>query len=211
MLILGNFIDSTLDKPVIVTVPTYEELCLETPDKHEDDGAYYIDIRLFRKEILNADSIYYKALNGFDYEINPIYKSAFEKYFLAQKIEVGIARKYSELEKTVNQQLDEGLLAILSINPKPSPPEKPTKLRLSKAEEKALSALLKHWNGGNVIEISITDMINEYHISRPVFNNLLTKLENAGLVRVTRKGTKGTEISVLDGGNGYLKRQNPVQ
>lgn len=63
---------------------------------------------------------------------------------------------------------------------------------LEKNAYDAITTIIK--NEGN---ISISQFVEAYGISRPVFTNLLQKMSNSGLAQVINQGTKGTYIKFL--------------
>lgn len=46
--------------------------------------------------------------------------------------------------------------------------------------------------------ISISQLVNDSNISRPVFTSLLQKMSNSGFAIVTNQGVKGTYIKIIN-------------
>jgi hypothetical protein len=69
---------------------------------------------------------------------------------------------------------------------------------LTNGEKDALKAITKQL--GNQIEgnISISQLTQSSGISRPVFNNLLSKMKNSYIAEIDNQGVKGTYIKILD-------------
>lgn len=70
------------------------------------------------------------------------------------------------------------------------------KKSLTFAEDEALDEIIDKIHIEGVI--SISSLSRETGISRPVFNNLLNKLENAKLITVNNMGAKGTYIKFIN-------------
>ena len=67
---------------------------------------------------------------------------------------------------------------------------------LTFAEDEALDKIINKIHIEGII--SINSLSRETGISRPVFNNLLNKLENAKLITVNNMGAKGTYIKFIN-------------
>lgn len=67
---------------------------------------------------------------------------------------------------------------------------------LTFAENEALDKIIDKIHIEGII--SISSLSRETSISRPVFNNLLNKLENAKLITVNNMGAKGTYIKFIN-------------
>lgn len=73
--------------------------------------------------------------------------------------------------------------------------------KLTHAEEAALLSIMKTIeNEGN---IAISKLVKDYVISRPVYNNLLLKLQKYDIAKVANMGAKGTYIQFI---NPYFRR-----
>lgn len=70
------------------------------------------------------------------------------------------------------------------------------KKSLTFAEDEALDEIIDKIHIEGII--SISSLSRETGISRPVFNNLLNKLENAKLITVNNMGAKGTHIKFIN-------------
>lgn len=72
---------------------------------------------------------------------------------------------------------------------------------LTHAEESALLSITETIkNEGNV---TISKLVKDYTISRPVYNNLLLKLQKYNIAEVVNMGAKGTYIKII---NPYFRR-----
>ena len=80
------------------------------------------------------------------------------------------------------------------------------KKSLTFAEDEALNKIIDKIHLEGII--SINSLSRETGISRPVFNNLLNKLENAKLITVNNMGAKGTYIKFIN--NKLLKERGIV-
>ena len=80
------------------------------------------------------------------------------------------------------------------------------KKSLTFAENEALDKIIDKIHQEGII--SINSLSRETGISRPVFNNLLNKLENAKLITVNNMGAKGTYIKFIN--NKLLKERGIV-
>ena len=67
---------------------------------------------------------------------------------------------------------------------------------LTAAEKKALSEIKNKTENG-IAQISISKIVEETGISRPVYKNLLNKLEKNNISKITSQGVKGTLIEFL--------------
>lgn len=84
--------------------------------------------------------------------------------------------------------------SIISIQSEKSTNDTP--ISLTETEKNALNIILNKINFNDGI-ISISQLIEESNISRPVFKNLLLKLENNNIILVKNMGVKGTYIKLL--------------
>ena len=84
--------------------------------------------------------------------------------------------------------------SIISIQSEKSTNDTP--ISLTETEKNALNIILNKINFNDGI-ISISQLIEESNISRPVFKNLLLKLENNSIILVKNMGVKGTYIKLL--------------
>ena len=68
--------------------------------------------------------------------------------------------------------------------------------KLTAAEKKALTEIKNKTENG-IAQISISKIVEETGISRPVYKNLLNKLEKNNISKITSQGVKGTLIEFL--------------
>lgn len=68
--------------------------------------------------------------------------------------------------------------------------------QITNAERAALVNIIDVLNGNDGF-ISITKMIEQYNISRPVFTSLLKKMEECHIAEIEKHGVKGTKITFL--------------
>ena len=67
---------------------------------------------------------------------------------------------------------------------------------LTLSEKKALNEIRKRTENGDA-HISISKIVEETGISRPVYKNLLNKIEKDGIGKITSQGVKGTLVEFL--------------
>lgn len=84
-------------------------------------------------------------------------------------------------------------IIIISLQKKISIEEFSSKL--TKTENNALAAILARLNEHGEGNISISAIVEETGISRPVYKNLFTKLEKNNIAKINNQGVKGTYIS----------------
>ena len=68
---------------------------------------------------------------------------------------------------------------------------------LTNKEIKAINSIIKHIQNEGMI--SLSNLIAETGISRPVYNNLLVKLDKFNMAEIKNHGVKGTYIKFLNG------------
>ena len=68
--------------------------------------------------------------------------------------------------------------------------------KLTATEKKALTEIKNKTENG-IAQISISKIVEETGISRPVYKNLLNKLEKNNISKITSQGVKGTLIEFL--------------
>lgn len=96
--------------------------------------------------------------------------------------------------------LNEGTVALLrasfmELDPEPAVTKDEFKKQLTNAEERAYNSIVNEIGAeGN---ISISKLVEQYGISRPVYNNLLNKFKEFKIATVTNMGVKGTFIKIL--------------
>lgn len=69
---------------------------------------------------------------------------------------------------------------------------------LTSTEKTALKIIMNYIDKGEGV-ISISQLTNQYNISRPVFKSVLQKLKDMEIAEVNNMGVKGTQIKIIDG------------
>ena len=69
---------------------------------------------------------------------------------------------------------------------------------LTDMEKQGLKIILTKIKNGEEY-ISISKLIKESNISRPVFKNILQKMKDNGVAEIENMGVKGTYVKILDG------------
>lgn len=70
---------------------------------------------------------------------------------------------------------------------------------LTKTEKNALDIIINELENGYDGNISISNLIENSSISRPVFKNLLQKMKDNKIAEIDNQGVKGTYIKIIDG------------
>lgn len=69
---------------------------------------------------------------------------------------------------------------------------------ITNTEKEALKAIISKLNKDYEGNISIIQLINQFGISRPVFNSLFQKMKENNCAEIENQGVKGTYIKILD-------------
>lgn len=69
---------------------------------------------------------------------------------------------------------------------------------LTEMEKNALKVIMQCLSYGEG-SVSITQLTNQYNISRPVFKSVLQKLKDMEIAEINNMGVKGTHIKIIDG------------
>ena len=69
---------------------------------------------------------------------------------------------------------------------------------LTDTEKNALKIIMSYIENGEGI-ISISQLVNTYSISRPVFKSVLQKMKDMEIAEINNMGVKGTAIKIIDG------------
>lgn len=111
---------------------------------------------------------------------------------------ISLAKLYKPSDKSYDaaKTLREGIVKIVSISLENSVSQESFLLLLTEKEKKAWESLKSMFTDGTVV-ISISKIIEQTGISRPVWNSLLVKLENNKIATVKNNGVKGTTITLL--------------
>ena len=70
---------------------------------------------------------------------------------------------------------------------------------LTKTEEQAFDIILKNLNSDYEGNISISHLLEQTNISRPVFKNVLQKMKDSLVAEVSNRGVKGMHVKIVDG------------
>lgn len=87
---------------------------------------------------------------------------------------------------------------ILSSNQQEAQYIEQQKKKLTKKENMALNIILNELNFNKNGNISILELVKKSKISRPVFTNLLMKLQVNGDAEIWNQGAKGTYIKFIN-------------
>ena len=71
--------------------------------------------------------------------------------------------------------------------------------KLTSLEEQALDIILNNLEEGHEGNISISQLVAASNLSRPVFKNVLRKMEDNLIAEVENQGVKGTYVKIIDG------------
>lgn len=69
---------------------------------------------------------------------------------------------------------------------------------LTDTEKTALKIIMQYIDDGEGI-VSISQLVNENPISRPVFKSVLQKMKDMEIAEINNMGVKGTQIKIIDG------------
>lgn len=107
---------------------------------------------------------------------------------------------YSTAEDSVDTDADiairEGVIALLSHALNQTVPKETFNIDLTSLEKDALEFLLKNLDNKNEGNVVISKLVDVSGISRPVFKNLLLKLDRCKVATVVNQGVKGTYIKI---------------
>lgn len=170
-------------------VPTLEDFCFErtlNTKQNEQIGhmTTFVDIRkllMYNKE----NEIFLDSLFSKYSIINPKYEELFNKYFRGQDKFTYLKLKTAILEIVYKALKCDCTCENVTIVPQ---------VKFTKAEQDALKLIIKTLNNEKEGYISISSLIANSTISRPVFKNTLLKLEKNEIATVQNKGAKGTFI-----------------
>lgn len=70
--------------------------------------------------------------------------------------------------------------------------------KITPAEKEALKIVMTFLDRGEGF-VSISQVVDEYNISRPVFRSLLQKMKDLEIAEIDNKGVKGTYVKIIDG------------
>ncbi len=174
---------------VVLTIPTFEEMCLLKEPKLEkfcleDDIILVKDIRLFSKEL---EEFAEKAPGTNHSVLMSDYAESFIKLFLEHQ-ELGGGKSKEVLVDMIKT-------AALDWEEQRNVKTKEEIYDyLTKAEIKALETIAQEI--GREGYILISKMIDKYGISRSIYKNLFAKLKEHQVAEITSHGVKGIEVNV---------------
>lgn len=95
--------------------------------------------------------------------------------------------------------LKEGLVNIIKVALTDMAQEVNFEELLTTTEQKALKIVIEHLENGHQGNISISQLVANSSISRPVFKNLIQKMKDNSVAEIENQGVKGTYIKIIDG------------
>lgn len=165
----------------------------------------YVNNKVYLDCMQPEDSKIYTFLWDLKFKLSPLSVDEPKKVNAAMRIEQKL-KDFQELhknldspfEKDANDIMCTGVMEIMKLALE-NPQEETTKdiffQNLTKAEQKAYYSIIKEIHAeGN---ISIKQLIDKNTISRPVYNNLLTKMKNFNVAEIANQGMKGTYIKII--------------
>lgn len=107
------------------------------------------------------------------------------------------------INKANEQLMANSIIEIIRVSLNPVVPKEEFLLNLTENEKEALKVIVNNLpeREGN---ISISKLLNQANVSRPVFKNLLRKMEECNYAQIENQGVKGTYIKFLDEEAGSL-------
>jgi ribosomal protein S25 len=177
--ILGIFIYGEKTPSIkVVVIPSLEELCFGKIGGliHKDNNTIIIE------DICTFASSYefYKMISTDLVIFNPIYLDLITSFIQNKK----------------NEDIKEVKTGVLEVIKRRIENDKNIQLDLTFSEKNALEEIYKKVGKEGII--SINTLSKTTGISRPVFNNLLNKLENTNSAIVKNMGAKGTYIKIIN-------------
>lgn len=102
-----------------------------------------------------------------------------------------------ETSIVASAEIKEGVVALMNSSLKRNVRNDSFVETLTNKEKEALKSILKALDNGEG-NISITSLLTETKISRPVFNNVLQKIKENNIGEITNKGAKGMYIKIAN-------------
>lgn len=146
---------------------------------------------------------------------NCIHLKDYYKAYLWQVLEGQIQPDLEEIEKDFFEygqevkdfqrdeqglkQITKGVQEIMKVALTDMVQEQSFRKKLTTLEEQALDIILSHLEEGHEGNISISQLVAASSLSRPVFKNVLRKMEDNLIAEVENQGVKGTHIKIIDG------------
>lgn len=162
---------------LIIILPSFEDLCFNSSPIYNPINTTILikDIRYF----LMGEKIFDECI------LNNRYEKMFHTYLISPKI-LNISK--------------EGIMEILKYSFAENQPQTASKKeffkQLTNAETKAYYSIVKEI--GEEGNITISKLVEKNSISRPVYNNLITKMKENNVASVVSMGMKGTYIKILE-------------
>lgn len=169
----------------IFYMPTLKEIC--TVDNwvgrryylNNNEHIYLYDIRRLGKGIKEKSPNIMLVYDADNYIVNSKYETIYHKYFQkpkAELVEEGLVKLLKESQDQHFVSFDDFFSA------------------LTPAEVRALNSIAAETHGEGLIIIS--DMTTKYNISRPSYNNLLSKMRESKVAEITNRGSLGFDIKI---------------
>lgn len=187
-----NFLTST---PFVFVLPTEEELYLSTITNYRQDT--YLDFREFFGRVKMLGSAGNYAAITFPQAIfNKKYKEILLKNIIYNKEKKIDSKSIASLSVAdsdrENNILKKNIIDIYHLYLDKD--KKKEEIKLTKTEKKAMKSILEEFNYQLEGDISVSQLITKYKISRPVYINLFYKLKENEYANITNKGMNGTHI-----------------
>lgn len=169
---------------------------------------YFLENYLNNKvylDCIHPEGESYEFLRDLKFGLNKLSQSEEDKLADAAELEQKVkdlTAMYPELDSPLRdraiESLNNGVMEIIKFSLQ-DPMSEITKeqffKQLTNAEQRAYYSIVKEIGAeGN---ITISKLVEKNSISRPVYNNLITKLKEYGIATVVNQGMKGTNIKIL--------------
>ena len=186
-------IDNSNDKPTIAAcyLPTEEQLYLSinNPIISINQDILLIDIRIFMTLFKENNKILKEMFLSKYIKINDIYEKEYHDLFLNKELLFLLENKDNVLKifkeniiRTIKKSFNIPSNETLFIH------------RITSTEKKVLNIIINELNDKPEGDIIISQLINKYNISRPVFTSLFYKLKNYNIATIDNRGVKGAHI-----------------
>ncbi len=166
--------DVNMKRKAVVLIPTLEELCF-------DEVNALIEVNDMIFQVLGLSNFLDFAKLIKNKIVNPQYENMYDFFF-------GKAEDEESIKQGVIFYIKERMNGDISY--------RTFTKSLTFAEKDALSGIFNKI--GNEGIVSINALSKETGISRPVFNNLINKIENTKVAMVNNMGAKGTYIKFIN-------------
>lgn len=168
-----------------MVIPSFENLCLEKRTKgmihYNEEHIKIEDIRI----LLDEDRMFF-FLESKNYIINEKYKNFYEDFILNKGlIKEGIIEIIKKKYIITSQLQEEKIISKEDFFKK-----------ITNMEQKALYSIIK--DIGEEGNITISKLVEKNNISRPVYNNLISKMKENNIAEIENQGMKGTYIKIIE-------------